>query len=102
MRYSYAFIVGIGLSLVSSISLAAPGRASAPSVAEPARATQSIRADSVGSSSRAADTTGDQARYAEREAQSGEAQEYRGGDTVVIGSSALVVVLAVVLLLVLL
>jgi hypothetical protein len=55
----------------------------------------------VAPSPRAADTAGDQARYAEREAQSGEAQEFRGGDTVVIGSSALVIVLAIVLVLVL-
>ncbi len=107
MRYLNAFIIAMGLSLVPSISQATPGAQKASpsaSVAEPARATQSNRAErvSVGSSSRAADTAADQERYAEREAQSGEAQEYRGGDTVVIGSSVLVVVLVVLLVVVLL
>jgi hypothetical protein len=42
------------------------------------------------------------ARYTEREARSGKALEYRGGDTVVIGSTAVVVILAIVLIVVLL
>jgi len=42
------------------------------------------------------------ARYAEREAKSDKALAYRGGDTVVIGSTAVVVILAIVLIVVLL
>jgi hypothetical protein len=43
----------------------------------------------------------DRARYAERDAKSGEAKDYRGGDTVVIGASAATAILAVILLIVL-
>jgi hypothetical protein len=43
----------------------------------------------------------DRARYASKEAQSGEAKDYRGGDTVVIGASAATAILAVILLIVL-
>jgi hypothetical protein len=107
MRYLYAVIVSAGLCLVPSIGQAAPAadRASlsAAPVAEHARVTQSNRLErtSVGSSALASDTAADKARYAEREAQSGKASEYRGGDTVVIGTSALVVILAIVLIIVL-
>jgi hypothetical protein len=50
----------------------------------------------------AADSNKDMARYAEREAKSDKALAYRGGDTVVIGSTAVVVILAIVLIVVLL
>jgi hypothetical protein len=44
----------------------------------------------------------DARRYAEREAQSGAVQDYRGGDTIVIGATTATIVLAVILLIVLL
>jgi hypothetical protein len=43
----------------------------------------------------------DRARYAEKDAKSGEAKDYRGGDTVVIGASAATAILAVLLLIIL-
>ncbi|MET0413453.1 MAG: hypothetical protein ABW217_19245 [Polyangiaceae bacterium] len=45
--------------------------------------------------------TDDKSRYAAREAASPQAQDYRGGDTIVIGASTAAVILAVVLILVL-
>jgi hypothetical protein len=47
-------------------------------------------------------TKSDKARYQARDASSAEAQAFKGGDTVVIGTTALVVVLLVVVILVLL
>jgi hypothetical protein len=108
MRYLYALVLGIGLCGVPAIGRAAPAadrasQSAAPAPA-PAPAAQSHRPDgpSAGSNGRAADNTEDMARYAQREAQSGKALDYRGGDTVVIGSTAVVVILAVVLIVVLL
>jgi len=46
-------------------------------------------------------TPGEEKRYAAREAASPGAKEHRGGDTVVIGASALAVVLLVVVVLIL-
>ncbi|HWO10501.1 MAG TPA: hypothetical protein VNN80_13510 [Polyangiaceae bacterium] len=44
----------------------------------------------------------DRMRYAAKEGQSGDAKDFRGGDTIVIGATAVAAILAVVLLLVLL
>lgn len=106
MRYLYALIVSTGLCVVPSSSVAATGAeaASVPAVsaAKPARADERNGADAKATApSRAADVADDKARYAEREAKSGEAQDYRGGDTVVIGASAATAILAVLLLIVL-
>jgi hypothetical protein len=108
MRYSYALVLGIGLCGVPAIGRAAPAGDRASQLAAPVqasgRATQRHGADglSAASDARAADNADDRARYAEREAQSGKAQAYRGGDTVVIGTSAAVVVLAIILVVILL
>jgi hypothetical protein len=69
-----------------------------------APATQNQRASgaSAESNARAADNATDLARYAAREAQSGKALEFRGGNTVVIGTTAAVVIVAIVLIVVLL
>ena len=105
MRYLYALIVSTGLCAVPSLGLAATGvdtaSRAAVSAATPARASEPSNAAQAPAQGRAADRTGDRARYAERETQSGEAQEYRGGDTVVIGASAATAILAVLLLIVL-
>ena len=108
MRYLYALVLGVGLSAVPTIGWAAPasdrvGQSAAP-VPAPARETQSHRTDSLSAASnaRAADYAEDRARYAEREAQSDEALAFRGGDTLVIGTSAAVVILAIVLVVILL
>lgn len=108
MRYVYALVLGIGLCGVPAIGRAAPAADRASQSAAPmpalARATQSQRADgpSAGANARAADDANDMARYAEREAQSSKALHYRGGDTLVIGTSAAVVILAIVLVVILL
>ncbi len=108
MRYFYALVLGIGLSGVPAIGRAAPAADHASQSEAPvpaaARATQSHRADSpnAASNARAAKHADDTARYAEREAQSREALGYRGGDTLVIGTSAAVVILAIVLVVILL
>lgn len=108
MRYFYPLVACIGLCAVPSLGRAAPAadRASqsASSLPPAARVPQSPRADdvSVGSDSRAADDARDMARYAQREAQSPAALEYRGGNTIVIGTTAAVIILAVVLIIVLL
>jgi len=106
MRYLYALVVGMALCVVPSIGRAAPvaDRASQPAAALPApRTSQSQRADRPSeSNSIAADNANDMARYAQREGQSSKALDYRGGNTVVIGSTAVVVILAIVLVVVLL
>jgi Flp pilus assembly protein TadB len=101
MRNFHALIIATGLC-VPSLALAAPS--SAPS--EPQRAV----AAQVSSTQHAQQATAnvqqdvkqsDRDRYAAKEAKSGDAKDYRGGDTVVIGASAAVAILAVLLVLVL-
>jgi hypothetical protein len=101
MRYLYALIVSTGLCVVPSVGLAATDADTASRAAAAANPAPASERSSADEPARAADRAGDQARYAEREAQSGEAQEYRGGDTVVIGASAATAILAVLLLIVL-
>lgn len=108
MRHLSALVLCIGLCGVPAVGRAAPAadlasQSAAPGPA-PARATQSQRVDAPGAASkaRAAGNADDRARYAEREAQSGKALDYRGGDTLVIGTTAAVVILAIVLIVVLL
>lgn len=112
MRHLYALILATGLCVPSLALAAAPDhRASLPkaSVQEPMakanaqRGSQGSLVTSQRPVSLAADktTSDDKARYAEKEAQSDKAQSYRGGDTVVIGASALTVVLVVLLIVIL-
>ncbi len=101
MRHLYALVACIGLCVVPSIGRAAPV---ADRASQSARVPQNPRPDrlSVEAGSRAADKASDMARYAQLEAKSPEALEYRGGNTVVIGTTAAVVILAIVLVVVLL
>ena len=104
MRHLHVLIIGTALC-VPSLALAAapvdPGQR--PVVAQVARQA------SPSEPARALSTTAqkdkaaqdDRARYAAKDAQSGEAKNYRGGDTVVIGASAATAILAVILLIVL-
>ena len=106
MRDLYALIVSTGLCVVPSLGHAATSAdtasVSAVSAAKPARASEPRGIDSKAiAQNRAADVDADKARYAEREAKSGEAQDYRGGDTIVIGASAATAILAVLLLIIL-
>src|SRR5688572_20597499 len=99
MRHLYALIIGTGLC-VPSLALAAE-QGQRPVAAATASA-QSVAQDQETARDQQQTVKSDRARYAEKEAQSGEAQNYKGGDTVVIGASAATAVLAVLLLIVLL
>jgi hypothetical protein len=103
MHYLYALIIGIGLFGASAIGHAAPDRTSTSSVSvvAPVPAIQPSRTSEPGGDVARGDLSEDEARYAEREAQSSRAQEFRGGDTVIIGTSAVLLVLVIVLIVVL-
>jgi hypothetical protein len=97
MRHLYALIVGTGLC-VPSLALA---EAPAQQVQRPVAAVTSQSVAQQQTTARQQTVSNDRARYAEKETQSGDAQNYKGGDTVVIGASAAVAILAVLLVLVL-
>lgn len=102
MRKLHALIIASGLCVPSLALAAAPvdhgqRTSTAHVVAQNQQANQQ-----VAQSDRPTAAQADRARYADKEAKSGEAQDYRGGDTVVIGASAATAVLAVLLLIVLL
>lgn len=101
MRQLYALILGTGLCLPSMALAATPSEVGSQHVAK-APATQVIT--SVHAQPQAATSkqdTNDRARYAAKEAQSGTAKDYRGGDTVVIGATAATAILAVLLIVIL-
>jgi hypothetical protein len=102
-RFSYALVTGLSLSLLPAVVQAAPANPSspAPKAAHSAqtRAQQSPAEPKMAKSTLAAKD--DKTRYAEREAASPEAQNYRGGDTVVIGATTATAILAIILLIVL-
>lgn len=97
MRKLLPLIVGTCLYTAPTLALAAPEapqEAAAPAAAAPI---------AVAPRQAQTDVASDKARYSakEREKASAEAQDYQGGDTVVIGASAATAILAVLLLLVL-
>lgn len=101
---SSALITGLALTLLPSISHAAPSPVAGSASAETrttAALHQPAAAVKPAQQQRAQSTKEDKSRYAQREAASPEAQAYRGGDTIVIGASAAVAILAVILILVL-
>jgi hypothetical protein len=98
MRHLHALIIGTALSVPSLALAATPADLGQRPVVAQAAAHQQQAAVSTPKST----TSSDRARYAQKEAQSGEAQNYRGGDTVVIGATAATAILAVILLIVLL
>jgi hypothetical protein len=97
MRNYYAMLGALCLSLVSLPALAEGPRGNGAGVQVTQQADGHSRV-----SQRTKSTASDDARYKQREAESAKAQDYRGGDTIVIGTSAAVVILCVVLLVVLL
>jgi hypothetical protein len=102
MRQLYALILGTALS-APSLALAATPSEVGQRPASHAVVTSGVTSSSAQpqAASQAQDAKkADRARYAEKEAKSGDAKEYRGGDTVVIGASAAVAILAVILILV--
>jgi hypothetical protein len=102
MRHIYPLILGASLSLCPVVAMAGTPAASAPTAhvaAAAATATHSATKHAPSSPKASAD---DRTRYAARDEASPQAKNYRGGDTVVIGTTAVVAILAVVLLVVLL
>ena len=104
MRHLYALILGTSLC-APSLALAATPSDAGQRTASQAVATQavtSMRAEPQAVKAPKQDNQkDDRARYAAKEAQSGEAKDYRGGDSIVIGASAATAILAVILILVL-
>jgi len=109
MRYLFAPIVASLLYIMPSdagAKVAASDTLSstrdATHVVTPAHVAPVVRSDVTASVTRkASDDQSDQAKYAAREAVSTKAQNYRGGDTLVIGTTAAVAILAVILIIVL-
>lgn len=98
MRNLHALIIATGLC-VPSVALAAPSSSEPQrAVAVAASSTEQAREVTAPQSAKQSDRD----RYAAKEASSGEAKDYRGGDTLVIGASAATAILAVLLLVVLL
>jgi hypothetical protein len=104
MRQLHALIIATGLC-VPSLALAAapvdPGQrpVAAHVASQPAHTLTTTPAQNQAAQNKAAQD--DRARYAAKESKSGEAKDYRGGDTVVIGASAATAILAVILLIIL-
>jgi hypothetical protein len=103
MRHLHALIIGTALSVPSLALAATPADMGQRPVVAQAATQQTVASTqhAVTSNAKSA-TSSDHARYAQKEAQSGEAQNYRGGDTLVIGAGAATAILAVILLIVLL
>ena len=101
MRHLHALIIATGLCVPSLALAAAPDHGQrAPTSVTQAASTREV-AQQTPTSARPASSQADRDRYAEKEAKSGDAKDYRGGDTVVIGASAATAILAVILLIVL-
>jgi hypothetical protein len=105
MRHLHALIVATGLCVPSLALAAAPVEHGQTATASHA-ALQAVPAEQAAQQQAKPQTSArsdaaDRARYAEKDAKSGETKDYRGGDTVVIGASAATAILAVILLIVL-
>jgi hypothetical protein len=102
MRKSLSFIAFAGLCSLSSLSLAATSSpvtpASRPHSAVVAKTSGKPAAQATATK---ASKSNDEARYTSKEQQSPNAENYKGGDTVVIGASAATAILAVLLLIIL-
>lgn len=100
MRHLHALIIATGLCVPSLALAAAPADHGQRPVTAQVTSSQAAHAQPATATSQNA-VQNDRARYAAKEAKSGEAKDYRGGDTVVIGASAATAILAVILLIVL-
>lgn len=103
MRHLYALILGTGLCVPSLALAATPSDVGhRPVKVLATQAVTSQRAESQTATTSPQDAKqADRARYAAKEAKSGDAKDYRGGDTVVIGATAATAILAVLLVLIL-
>jgi hypothetical protein len=102
MRHIYSLIVGASLSLCPVIGLASTPAANASAINAPVLLATATPGTAKHAPSAAKANAEDRSRYAARDEASPKAKNYRGGDTVVIGTTAVVAILAVVLLVVLL
>jgi hypothetical protein len=100
MRHLHALIIATGLCVPSFALAAAPADQAQRPTAHAALQTPTQKVQVQKTEVQQAGAS-DRARYADKEAQSGEAKDYRGGDTVVIGASAATAILAVLLLIIL-
>jgi hypothetical protein len=100
MRNLHALIIATGLCVPSLALASAPAEQAQRPTAHAALQTPSQKVQAPKAEAQKAGDS-DRARYADKEAQSGEAKDYRGGDTVVIGASAATAILAVLLLIIL-
>ena len=107
MRKTLSFIAFAGLCSVSSLSLAGtspPSQAARPAIVQEIAKQQVAPSGARPHAAPApAKDSGakDKVRYADKEAASPTAQDYKGGDTVVIGATAATAILAVLLLIIL-
>ena len=105
MRQLYALILGTGLCVPSLALAATPSdlgqRPATKAVATQVVTSQRAESQPTATSHNASSKQADRSRYAAKEASSGDAKDYRGGDSVVIGASAATAILAVILILVL-
>lgn len=95
-----AIAAAVNLVVNGAVAEPAPERSNA--AARPAARLELPEQRATPPAANARALTADEQRYAAREASSPNAQEYRGGDAIVIGASTATVVLAVILLIVLL
>jgi hypothetical protein len=102
MRHIHSLIVGASLSLCPVIGLASTPATSASAADAPVLLATAVPATAKHAPSATKASADDRSRYAARDEASPKAKNYRGGDTVVIGTTAVVAILAVVLLVVLL
>jgi hypothetical protein len=102
MRHIYPLIVGASLSLCPAIGLASTPVTSGAAADAPVLLATATPATAKPAPSGAKASADDRSRYAARDEASPRAKNYRGGDTIVIGTTAVVAILAVVLLVVLL
>lgn len=102
MRKSLSFIALAGVCSLSSLSLAAT---SSPDTTAARPQAALVAKTSAKPAAQATETkaakSAEAARYADKEQASPNAENYKGGDTVVIGASAATAILAVLLLIVL-
>lgn len=106
MRKSLSVIAFTGLCSLSSLSLAATSSPEAQAPRSPAAAVAQTKQHTSAKPAATAQETkasksSDQARYAEKEQASRNAEDYKGGDTVVIGASTATAILAILLLIIL-
>jgi hypothetical protein len=101
MRQLYALILGTSLCVPSLALAATPSDEGQRPALVTREVTSQQAAPRAAAESPQKAKQDERARYAAKEKQSGEAKDYRGGDTVVLGATAVTAILAVLLLVIL-